>query len=57
MTETEKQDAQALCDNWETIRPVIAAVQDRTGLSRVEALLLWIVTTIDGDELEPWQTV
>ena len=54
MTDTEQQDAQALCDNWEIMRPIIAAVQRRTGLNRVEAMLLWFITT-HGDEPEPWQ--
>ncbi len=55
MTETEKQDANALSENWDTMRPVIAAVQAQTGLNRTEALLLWIITTIEGDEPEPWE--
>jgi len=55
MTETEQQDAEALIANWEVMKPIVAAVQQKTGLNRTEALLLWIVTTLDNDELEPWQ--
>lgn len=56
MTETEQQDTEALVANWEIMRPIIAAVQRHTGLSRMEAMLLWIVTSMDRDEpAEPWQ--
>ncbi len=55
MTETEQQDAEALAANWEVIRPIVAAAQQKTGLSRAETLLLWIITSMDNEEPEVWQ--
>ncbi len=58
MTETLGESADVLCTNWDEIGPLIAAVQRRTGLSRTEALLLY-VASLTGDEdegTEPWAT-
>ncbi len=58
MTETEllNSDVGQLCDNWNEIRPIIEAVQRRTGLTRTEALIVWHASQPEDDPpLEPWQ--
>ena len=54
MTETE-QDLETLCENWETLAPLIAEVRRRTGLTQTQAMLLWLGSQSDNDEPEPWQ--
>ena len=57
MTETEQleQDAETLVGNWDEIAPLIAAVQRRTGLTKTQALLVWLGSQPDDDEPEPWE--
>ncbi len=60
MTETEltalRDDVELLCGNWNEIRPIIEAVQRRTGLTRTETMILWLASQPDdGYELESWQ--
>ena len=55
MTETE-QDLETLCENWATLAPLIAEVRRRTGLTQTQAMLLWLGSQPDDDDLEPWQT-
>ena len=54
MTETEQEDIATLCENWETLAPLVAEVSRRTGCSRVEALLLVLFST-DDETPEPWE--
>ena len=58
MTETE-QDVETLCENWETLAPLIAEVRRRTGLTQTQAMLLYtcsVLASDDGEDLEPWET-
>jgi len=58
MAETELLDVvELLCSNWDEIRPIIEAVEARTGLSRTQALILWLASQPDDDSPpEAWQT-
>jgi hypothetical protein len=52
-----------LCESWREIAPTLTEVSRRTGLSRPEALLLYVGSMLadvqeglDRDDPEPWKT-
>jgi len=56
MTEIEQEDVETLCENWETLAPLMAEVQRRTGLTLTQAMLLWVGSLPDAEPDEPWKS-
>jgi hypothetical protein len=55
MTDTEMcEGVETLVSNWADMAPLVAEVQRRTGLTRTQVMLLWLVS-MDDDEPEPWR--
>ncbi len=56
MTETEQEEVETLCENWEALAPLVAEVQRRTGLTRTQAMLLWVGSLPDDEPDGPWKS-